>query len=96
MGTRGTALHAAVESGGEQIVELLVQHGANVNAVGTHRESPLLIAAAMGMSRIVERLLSLKADASLKDIAGKSPLDMAKEGKHADIVAMLKTAVAKH
>jgi FOG: Ankyrin repeat len=95
VGTRGTALHAAVESGGQDVFETLIQHGANINAVGLHGESPVLIAAAMGKSRIVARLLSLKANLNLKDTGGKSALDLAKEENRTEVIAMLHKAGAK-
>ncbi len=95
VGTRGTALHAAIESGDEEIVNLLLNHGANVDAANAHGETPLFIAASMGKKPLVARLLQLKADPSIRDINGQSAIDAAKEANHPEVVEMLKKAGAR-
>jgi ankyrin repeat protein len=90
-----TALHAAVLYGAEVSgVELLIEHGAKVNAVADAQGwTPLHGAAGMGRADLVEVLLKHGADRTLKDGRGMTPLQVAEAAKKDDIVKMLQ---AKH
>ena len=66
--------------GGEAIVDLLVAHGAPVNAVNRFGETPMHEAAAVGSPGMVRRLEAAGSDASLRDHAGRTPSELA-EGR---------------
>jgi ankyrin repeat protein len=69
--------HDAPESDGLQVVELLLQKGAPVNAVDDRGRTALMNAAELGHAAIVRRLLSAGADPTLRDKDGKTAADLA-------------------
>ena len=84
-----TPLHSAVNRGADpSAVEMLLTSGANVNAktVGGGAYAPLHAAAANGRADLVEILLNHGANRDLKDGRGKTPLEMAVEQGHLDVV----------
>ena len=84
-----TALHYAVSRTNSRGAVILLEQGANVNALNNQKLSPLHMAAKNGDLHILEVLLSYKADLSLRDEDGSSPLHIAaKEGqvKHAEFL----------
>ena len=56
---------------------LLLEHGADVNAVGRGGRTALHYAAAAGHGRVIDLLLAHGADTSLRDASGKTPRDVA-------------------
>lgn len=61
-GTRGlTVLHRAVLSGHEDIIHILIEAGADVNAISNDFGTPLCLAALKGMVRITSLLLAHRA-----------------------------------
>jgi hypothetical protein len=62
-GTRGlTVLHRAVLSGHEDIIHILIEAGADVNAISNDFGTPLCLAALKGMVRIISLLLATRRD----------------------------------
>lgn len=59
-----TALHFAMESETDQTstVELLLDHGANVQALNRHLETPLILAASFGKPKVLKVLIDRGAD----------------------------------
>ncbi|XP_034950955.1 ankyrin repeat domain-containing protein 39 [Chelonus insularis] len=73
-----TALHYAARSGHLAICSLLLEHGADVNAVTkSGRATPLHRAAMMGNIEMVEFLLKHKANCNIQDSDGYTPLHRA-------------------
>lgn len=75
-----TILHFAAEGGDPNLIELLVQKGADINAVDKHHHTPLLWAVAWGQhdqSKSVEALLRAGADVLIESELGLNPLDEA-------------------
>lgn len=56
---------------------MVYQYLADVNAVGTMKDTPLMEAARFGNAAATARLLELRADASCEDAYGNTALDMA-------------------
>jgi uncharacterized protein len=84
-----TPLHSAVASEGAEdvrTVEVLLAHGAPVNAAVEGGHIPLHSAAFNGNAAIVELLLQHGADADAAKDDGKTPLDLAREQGHADVL----------
>jgi len=73
-----TALHVACAYYScKDICELLIAHGANVNAVTLDGTTPLMLAAGNAKKEVVELLLQKGAKASQKDNKEKTALDYA-------------------
>ena len=68
----------------------LLRAGTQVNAPLENDLTLLMWAAAYGGESSVRLLLAQGADRGLKDKRGKTAADMAFEGNHLDIVALLK------
>jgi ankyrin repeat protein len=80
--------------GSMQVLQLLLEKGADGNACNKWRETPLLIAANNGHRSAVEALLKHGADPSLCSEAGWSALTFAAHKGYDDIVALLLRAGA--
>ena len=65
-----TPLHWAAVGGHKDVVELLLAHGAEVNARYSDGYTPLHYAAANGHKDVVELLLANEADVNAKDEHG--------------------------
>jgi len=68
----------------------LIARGADPNIRdGTERQTPLHKAAYLGYVRALNALLTLGADPTLQDAAGRTPLDVAREERQSAAVALL-------
>ena len=86
-----TPLHLAASMGKKQSVEALLAKGANVHLKAeTEGSTPLLEAARNGFKEIVELLVAKGADLYVKDPQGKTPIQLAQENNHPEVVALLK------
>jgi ankyrin repeat protein len=72
-----TALHIAAESGHLNFVNLLIQYGADVNAVGIFKETPLHRAAAKNYAEIAKSLLNAGAKLSMSRLDSEKPIHVA-------------------
>ena len=72
-----TPLHIAVERGYKDIAELLIKHGADVNAKDRYGETPLHYAARVGRRDIAELLIKHGANVNAKDMYSKTSCDYA-------------------
>lgn len=68
------AIHVAADHGHFQALEMLVTHGADINAITPRRYTALHIAARNEHSRLVQYLIKSKADLNAKDESGQTPL----------------------
>ncbi|EYB84534.1 hypothetical protein Y032_0314g2218 [Ancylostoma ceylanicum] len=85
-----TALHIATRNGQTAAVEFLLLNGAKINVLDEKLNTPLHLAAAEGNTLQVCQLLKRGADKSLKNADGVTPLEIAVDGKHADIVTLFR------
>jgi ankyrin repeat protein len=83
-----------VSPGNLEVLDLLLEKGADVNACNKWRETPLLIAANNGHVEAVKALLKSGADPSLCSEAGWSALTFAAHKGYSDIVRLLLAAKA--
>lgn len=83
-----TALHRAVTAikGTREIVQLLLDNGANIEALGNCAKTPLHLAASWGFTERVELLLQRGACTDAVDHVGYSPLMCAARFGRADVV----------
>ena len=90
------ALHRAAECGHLEVLEFLIQKGADVNSLNTVGESALSIAA-RGQPRSVQLLLENKAVINVVDKRGYSPLQHAILREQIDIaMSLIKHGSALH
>lgn len=88
------ALHAATAGGRTEIVELLLAHGADVNAPTARGWTGLHLAAHGGYLELVECFLARGARAGQRTAEGKTPLDLAVEQGRQEVAERLRRASA--
>jgi ankyrin repeat protein len=94
-GPYGSALQAAAENGSEQVVQLLLDAGADVNIIGGYFGSALQAAAANGGEQVVRLLLDAGADVNSVGGPYGSPLQEAVKNDHTNISKLLRLYGAK-
>ncbi|HXE41771.1 MAG TPA: ankyrin repeat domain-containing protein [Candidatus Baltobacteraceae bacterium] len=96
-GMRATLLHVAAFGGQPKVVEELLKRGAEVNLKTSQGHTPLYdcIAGRNPSVEICKMLLDAKADFTIADGTGKTPLQLATERNKQDIVDLLKQYGAK-
>jgi len=72
-----TCLHVAAQYGRSQLVSLLLEHGANPLEIDLKGNLPVHMACSNAHAVCVERLLYAQASLSMKNIYGKTPVDVA-------------------
>lgn len=84
-----TALHLAASIGDTSDIEVLVEHGADINAIGDLGNTPLHYASLMGQSHAVEHLLLLGAKSEIRNNFMQTALDIAKLGHKEAVIQIL-------
>ncbi len=84
-----TALMLAANGGQEEATRMLLEAGADVNAVDKHGNSPIMFAAQHGHDSIVRLLLEAGADRSIRATHGKTAADLARQNGHMSTVQLL-------
>ena len=84
-------LDSAVHNNNVALARLFIERGANVNAIGKTGYTPLLFAASIdfGDTEMMELLLKAGARVDIKNSAGKTALDLAREYQHTRFVSIL-------
>ncbi|MDQ6694494.1 MAG: ankyrin repeat domain-containing protein [Chloroflexota bacterium] len=82
-------LHSSVASGQLEISQLLLAHGAHVNATQADDYAPLHEAAQNGDLHMARLLLRYGADPNAPSVGGKTAHDIAREGNHQELAALL-------
>ena len=77
MSNGNTPLCIAASNNHIDIVEYLINHGADINGLGYRNETPLMKAAMKGNIEIVKLLLSSGANPKIRNIDGKTAYDVA-------------------
>jgi ankyrin repeat protein len=91
-----TPLHWASISGHKEAVELLIDNGADVNAMRGGGGTPLSYAASWGHEEIVELLIANGADVNVKDAFSETPLDVATHPDNPNASAETADLLRKH
>ncbi|CAD7700374.1 unnamed protein product [Ostreobium quekettii] len=87
-----SALYCAASSGQLEAVDLLLQHGAEVDAICTNDCTALHVAASNGHAQVVKRLLEAGADPDLQAANGAAAIHNAVNNLHLEALEMLLTA----
>ena len=89
-----TPFHFAAEVGDKDVVALLLEKGANVNATTTDTwgDTPLHLAARFGYKEVVALLIEKGADVNAADSDSETPLMLANQKNHTEIVKLLQQA----
>ena len=85
-----TPLHVAAIQGKANIVQQLIEAGADINAPGEHGYTPLHEACAQGKIEVVELLLRNGADVAIENKDGNTPLELAEVLERRKIEDLLK------
>jgi ankyrin repeat protein len=85
-----TALHDAVKGKNLDIIEFLIDAGADINRADGKGDTPLHYAAMSNDAEVVKALLKGGADASYKNDQDATPLDVAIENSSLDAENLLK------
>ena len=94
VGARGfdkkeTPLHVALRQGNVDVAQLLLEHGADVEAQDDDKCTPLLLASQCGHVEVARILLERGADTEARDYMKRIPLLLASEYGHEEIVRVL-------
>jgi len=75
--------------GSEELMEAIIDHGADINAQNFIGETALFVASSRGFSEKVELLLENGARTQISNLDGASPLHAACAGGHSEVVTLL-------
>ena len=91
-----TPLHNAALGGNAEVVKLLLDHGAQMDARDQESgATPLAYAASLGRAEVVDLLLARGADAVIKNTRGQTPLELAEENNQKEISELLRRHAAR-
>jgi ankyrin repeat protein len=90
-----TLLHDAVQHNHPELTQLLLEDGADPNAVTKDGLTPLHMAAMNGDIQIAQMLLSHGAKINARDAKGWTPLDRAEKWDHPNLALILRSKGAK-
>lgn len=90
-----TPLHYAAANGHNDIVQLLLDKSAYIDAESPNKTTPLMMAARGGHIRTVKLLLDEGADETLRNDLGMNAIDFAAKNDHRDIAEGLTSRLRK-
>jgi ankyrin repeat protein len=90
-----TALHWAIDYNRCDIMSVLVEHGANINATTKDKMNPLHLAAQNNRKEMAEFLLSKGADHTARSNFGRTPLMLASKLHHTSVEGVLRSYGAR-
>jgi len=86
-----TALHYASAKGNIEIIQLLLDNSAYIDAESPNGTTPLMMAAKGGFLKAAKLLVQEGADLSLKNQLGLDAVDFAMQNDHRDVAEWLKS-----
>lgn len=88
-----TALHYACANNHREIVELLLENSAYIDAEAPNRTTPLMMAARSGHGKLAQYLIRQGADYTLKNEHGMDAEDFARASDFPDVIVMMQRAI---
>ncbi len=89
-----TPLHYAATSGQLEIIRLLLEQHAYIDAESPNKTTPLMMASRNGNTKVLKFLLEQGADVELKNALGLTALDFAESVEQRENAALLREALA--
>ena len=93
--TGWTPLHYAASGAKAQVISILLDHSAYIDAESPNKSTPLMMAAMYGNADCVKLLIEGGADPTLKNDLGLTASDFAKQVSRMDSLALIDSAVAQ-
>lgn len=93
--TGWTPLHYAASGGHVQVIELLLENSAYIDAESPNGTTPLMMAAMYGSPEAVKHLIQAGADLQIKNQLGLTALDFAIRGQRQNAKELIETALAR-
>jgi ankyrin repeat protein len=90
-----TPLHYAATSGELEIMALLLEEHAYIDAESPNKTTPLMMAAHYGTPEAVKMLLNEGADPTIRNELGMTAIDFAQKGNRKDSAELIAAAVRK-
>jgi uncharacterized protein len=91
--TGWTPLHYAATAGNVEMIALLLDENAYIDAESPNKTTPLMMAAMYGTTPAVRALLEAGADPTLRNQLGLSAVDFAQRGKRPDAAELIAAAI---
>jgi uncharacterized protein len=91
--TGWTPLHYAATGGHVEIIQILLDEYAYIDAESPNKSTPLMMAAKYGTPAAVKLLLESGADPTLRNELGLSAIDFAQQGNRRDSAEMIAAAI---
>jgi uncharacterized protein len=91
--TGWTPLHYAATAGNVEMIALLLDENAYIDAESPNKTTPLMMAAMYGSTPAVRALLEAGADPTLRNQLGLSAVDFAQRGKRPDAAELIAAAI---
>ena len=92
-GEKNTPLLIAAKNGNAEIVKVLLEKKANIEARNDAGDTPLFVAAKEGHEEIVKMLLNAEANLDVTDVSGETPLSIATKNGHVKVVEILREKI---
>lgn len=86
-------LHYAATGGHPRMIELLLRHGAQIDAHSPNGTTPLMMAAQYGTPATVTELIRAGADVNARNQLGLTALNFARRGERPDAVKIITSAL---
>lgn len=86
-------LHYAATHGDVEIIQILLDESAYIDAESPNKTTPLMMAAMYGSTEAVRALLDAGADPTLRNELGMSAVDFAQRGKRPDAARIIAAAI---
>lgn len=83
-----TALAIASYKGHKEIVDFLIEKGADIHKKDKFDAAPIHMAVVTGQTEIVKKLVAKGADITARTLSGKVPIQLAFEGEYTDIIGL--------
>jgi uncharacterized protein len=91
--TGWTPLHYAATGGHVEVIQILLDEYAYIDAESPNKSTPLMMAAKYGTPAAVKLLLEAGADARLRNELGLSAIEFAQQGNRRDSAEMIAAAI---
>jgi uncharacterized protein len=86
-------LHYAATAGNLEIMQILLDENAYIDAESPNKSTPLMVAAQYGSTQAVKLLLEAGADPTLRNELGLSAVEFAQRGNRPDAASLISSAI---